>query len=56
MTLKKLEDAVSVSIDQKFWKEPSVKFCLLNVSKICQNLLSYDELDSMIYLAHHSII
>jgi DNA-binding Xre family transcriptional regulator len=45
MTLKELEDAVSVSIDQKFWKEPSVKLRLSNLSRICWNLLSYDELD-----------
>jgi ankyrin repeat protein/DNA-binding Xre family transcriptional regulator len=56
MTLKELEDAVSVSIDQKFWKEPSVKLRLSNLSRICRNLLSYDELDGVIYLAHHSIL
>jgi DNA-binding Xre family transcriptional regulator len=56
MTLKELEDAVSVSIDQKFWKEPSVKLRLSNLSRICRSLLSYDELDSVIYLVHHSIL
>jgi ankyrin repeat protein len=56
MTLKELEDAVSVSIGQKFWKEPSVKFRLSSLSRICRNLLSYDELDGVIYLAHHSIL
>jgi ankyrin repeat protein/DNA-binding Xre family transcriptional regulator len=56
MTPKELEDAVSVSIDQKFWKEPSVKFRLSNLSRICRNLVSYDEMDGVIYLAHHSIL
>jgi hypothetical protein len=56
MTLGELEDAVSVSIDQKFWKEPPIKPRLSNLSRICGNLLSYDELDGVIYLAHHSIL
>jgi DNA-binding Xre family transcriptional regulator len=55
MTVEELEDAVSVSIDQKFWIEPSSKLRFSNLSRICGNLLSYDELDGVIYLAHHSI-
>jgi hypothetical protein len=56
MSLDELEEAVSLSINQKSWREPSVKLRLPTLSKFCGNLLGYDESDGVIYLAHHSVL
>jgi hypothetical protein len=56
MSLDELEEAVSLSINQKSWKEPSIKLRLPTLSKFCGNLLSCDESDGEIYLAHHSVL
>jgi hypothetical protein len=56
MNFEELEDAVSVSIDQKFLKVPSTKFRFPSLNRIFGNLLSYDESDDVIYPAHHSIL
>jgi hypothetical protein len=56
MSLDELEEAVSLSINQKSWKEPSIKLRLPTLSKFCGNLLSSDESDGVIYPAHHSVL
>jgi hypothetical protein len=56
MSLYELEDALSQSLNQKSWKEPSVKLRLPNVSRYCGNLLGYGESEGVMYLAHHTVI
>jgi hypothetical protein len=41
MCLDELEEAVSLSINQESWKEPSIKLRLSTLSKFCGNLLSW---------------
>jgi hypothetical protein len=56
MSLYELENALSKSLNQKSWKEPSVKLRLSNVSRYCGNLLKYDESEGVMYLAHHTVL
>jgi hypothetical protein len=56
MSLYELEDALSQSRNKKPWKELSVKRWIPNLSRVCGNLLSYDESEGVMYLAHHTVL
>jgi hypothetical protein len=55
MTISELEEAATIVTSQKIWKEPSIKLRLSTLSKICGNLITFDEFDSVISLAHHTV-
>ncbi|KAA8893899.1 hypothetical protein FN846DRAFT_764978, partial [Sphaerosporella brunnea] len=56
MNISELEEAATIVAGQKFWKEPSIKLNWPKLSKLCGNLLTWDDSDGTIFLAHHSVL
>ncbi|KAA8907989.1 ankyrin repeat-containing domain protein [Sphaerosporella brunnea] len=56
MNISELEEAATIVVGQKFWKEPSIKLNWPKLSKLCGNLLTWDDSDGTIFLAHHSVL
>ena len=56
MKISELEEAVTISIGQKVWKRPTVKWNWPMLSTCCGNLITYDDSDGTISLAHHSVL
>ena len=55
MTIDKLNDALTITIGQKFWKKPSQKFSPSTVSKLCDNFVVFDDFDGTLLLAHYTV-
>lgn len=55
LTLQELEEAISISPDQKSWRTPSPKLDASRLSKLCGNLVKYDHMDNTVSLAHHTV-
>ncbi len=55
MTIDELHEALTITTGQKSWKEPSQKFSPSTVSKLCGNLIVFDDFDSTLSLAHHTV-
>ena len=55
MTIAELEEVVSITADQKSWQNPSFKFDASRLAKLCGNLVTYDEANKSISLAHHTV-
>ena len=56
MTISELEEAITITTDQKSWKVPSIKLNLSRLCKICGNLVDFDESKGTISLAHHTVL
>ena len=56
MTISELEEAVTISAGQTIWMEPSIKLRLPTLSKLCGNLITFDESEGVISLAHHTVL
>ncbi|KAF8241688.1 hypothetical protein K440DRAFT_591719, partial [Wilcoxina mikolae CBS 423.85] len=56
MTISELEEAATIATSQKIWKEPLIKLRLPTLSKLCGNLITCDESDNIISLAHHTVL
>ncbi|KAN0066982.1 ankyrin [Elaphomyces granulatus] len=55
LTMSEIEEAITITIDQRFWKAPSIKLTLSRLCKICGNLVDFDESKGTISLAHHTV-
>ena len=56
LTMSEIEEAITITIDQKSWKSPSIKLTLSRLCKICGNLVDVDESKGTISLAHHTVL
>jgi len=56
MTISELEEAATIATGQKSWKKPSIKFRPSTLSKLSGNLLTFDDYDNTISLAHHTVL
>ena len=55
MKISELEEAVTINTGQKVWKRPTVKWTWPMLSNRCGNLITYDDADGTVFLAHHSV-
>ncbi|KAN0070782.1 ankyrin [Elaphomyces granulatus] len=55
LTMSEIEEAITITIDQRVWKAPSIKLTLSRLCKICGNLVDFDESKGTISLAHHTV-
>ena len=55
MTIDELHDALTITTGQQSWKEPSKRFRPSTVSKLCGNLIVFDDFDNTLSLAHHTV-
>ncbi|KAI9740236.1 MAG: hypothetical protein M1834_004814 [Cirrosporium novae-zelandiae] len=56
MSIGELEEAAAITTDQRSWKELSVRFpSPSRLSKICGNLVTFDEAEKTVSLAHHTV-
>ena len=56
LSLSELEEAVSVTTEQKSWAPPSFKLDLSKLCRMCGNLVKYDKANETISLAHYSVL
>jgi len=56
MSISELEEAATIKVGQKLWKEPPIKLSWPTLSKLCGNLLAFDDSNGSISLAHHSVL
>src|ERR1700733_3330914 len=56
LTLSELEEAVSVTTEQKSWIPPPFKLDLSKLCRMCGNLVKYDKANETVSLAHHSVL
>ena len=55
LTIGELEEALSISPGQKFWQSPSSRLDISRLSRLCGNLVNYDEANRTVSLAHHTV-
>jgi hypothetical protein len=55
LTISEIEEAITITIDQKSWKAPPIKLTLARLCKICANLVDFDKSKGTISLAHHTV-
>ena len=55
LTISEIEEAITITIDQKSWEAPSIKLTISRLCKICANLVDFDKSKGTISLAHHTV-
>ncbi|KAH8727331.1 hypothetical protein GQ44DRAFT_102688 [Phaeosphaeriaceae sp. PMI808] len=55
LTIGELEEALSLSPNQKAWQSPSSRLDISRLAKLCGNLVNYDETNRTVSLAHHTV-
>jgi len=55
LTISELEEAVSITADQKSWQSPSFKLDIPRLARLCGNLIKFDEANKTVSLAHHTV-
>jgi ankyrin repeat protein len=55
LTISELEEAISMSPNQKSWQRPSSELDISRLAKLCGNLVIYDEARETVSLAHHTV-
>ena len=55
LTINELHDALTIEPGQELWKEPTKKFRPSTISRLCGNLIIFDDADNTISLAHHTV-
>ena len=56
LTIRELEEAVSITTDQKSWANPPFKLDISKLCRICGNLIKYNKASETVSLAHHSVL
>jgi ankyrin repeat protein len=56
LTIHELEEAISITTDQKSWAIPPFKLDLSKLCRMCGNLVKYDKANRAISLAHHTVL
>ena len=56
LTIGELEEAISITTDQKSWRSPHFKLDLSRLCRICGNLVKYDKANEIVSLAHHTVL
>ncbi|PSN59122.1 hypothetical protein BS50DRAFT_626869, partial [Corynespora cassiicola Philippines] len=55
LAIEELEEAMSITRNQKSWAPPAFKLDVSRLGRICANLVSYDQTINKVMLAHHSV-
>jgi hypothetical protein len=55
LTIRELEEAVSITADQKSWQSPSFRLDAPRLAKLSGNLIEFDEANETVSLAHHTV-
>jgi hypothetical protein len=55
LTIRELEEAVSITADQKSWQSPSFSLDIPRLAKLCGNLIEFNEATNTVSLAHHTV-
>jgi hypothetical protein len=55
LTIRELEEAVSITADQKSWQNPSFRLDAPRLAKLSGNLIEFDEANETVSLAHHTV-
>lgn len=55
INIDELHDALTITTGQRSWKKPSQIFRSSTVSKLCGNLIVFDDFDGTFSLAHHTV-
>ena len=55
LTISELEEAISITTDQKSWRSPSSKLDISKLCRLCGNLVNYNEANKIVSLAHHTV-
>ena len=56
LTICELEEAISITTDQKSWRIPPFKLVLAKLCRMCGNLVKYDTANEAVSLAHHTVL
>jgi hypothetical protein len=56
LTIQELEEAISITANQRSWKSPSIKLDLSRLCRMCGNLVKYDKVTETVSLAHHTVL
>ena len=56
LTIGELEEAISITADQKSWRSPPFKLDLSRLCRMCGNLVKYDKANKTVSLAHHTVL
>ena len=56
LTIPELEEAVSITTDQKSWANPPFKLDISKICRMCGNLIKYNKANETVSLAHHSVL
>ena len=56
LTIGELEEAISITTDQKSWTNPHFKLDLSKLCRMCGNLVKYDKANEIVSLAHHTVL
>ena len=55
LTISEIEEAITITIDQKSWEAPPIKLTISRLCKICANLVDFDKSKGTVSLAHHTV-
>ncbi|CAI6270740.1 unnamed protein product [Periconia digitata] len=55
LSIRELEEAVSISEGQKSWTRSSFKLDLPKLARLCGNLIEFDEANGTVSLSHHTV-
>ncbi|KAF2624033.1 hypothetical protein BU25DRAFT_493930 [Macroventuria anomochaeta] len=55
LAIEELQEAVSITAEQKSWTAPSFALDASRLSRMCANLIDHDEATKQVVLAHHSV-
>jgi hypothetical protein len=55
LTIEELEEAVSITAEQKSWNVPAFKLDTSRLGRLCANLIDHDQATKRVMLAHHSV-
>jgi hypothetical protein len=55
LTISEIEEAITITIDQKSWEAPPIKLTISRLCKICASLVDFDKSKGTVSLAHHTV-
>ena len=55
LTISEIEEAITITIDQKSWEAPPIKLTLSRLCKICANLVDFDRSNGTVSLTYHTV-
>ncbi|KAF2785963.1 hypothetical protein K505DRAFT_344213, partial [Melanomma pulvis-pyrius CBS 109.77] len=55
LTIGEVEEAISITTNQKSWQSPSFRLDISRLARLCGNLVNYDGANKTVSLAHHTV-